>query len=547
MDGSLRVAYVAVDVESTGFQPGRDYIYEVAVVSYADDGRELDCYQSVCRPGGDELSPRLRSLAAAPRFAEIAGDVVARLRLAPVIGHNVGFDLDMINAELERFGAGLPDVPAIDTLDLVRGLRIDTPDRELATVCQVVGVTGTDLHTAAGDARAAAELFFALRRQVLEAPAHGAAVLEPRWFHGGAAHWPDLERGTTPVRRNLTALPPAPRPVDPDRFTRGQQPEVDVLSPALRRPDLQEKVARLRVALTRRRIDDAGGPEALPPEMGVLLPTLDGLDLAAAVEAASAISDWLDDPTGELGPARRDLRAGHFTGPAGIARLQTIRDVFVRSGEEVRYEVTLKLARLKRYDPAYDLVAVGDAYRAAFDLALEEDDELGVDEEDEDARAADVLDEWVGYLQDVGTIDDVLTVMRQFPEPRWGWAHWPLAGCVHRLRTADRLDEAGAAARAAADYCAESGYADSGADVMAEWAQALEADHHPDEAVAVCEQAWDRGWANEALANRHSLILERMKRYGDAVAICDRWLESSPGSAQIAKRRQRCARRRGHQ
>ena len=78
MDGSLRVAYVAVDVESTGFQPGRDYIYEVAVVSYADDGRELDCYQSVCRPGGDELSPRLRSLAAAPRFAEIAGDVVAR-------------------------------------------------------------------------------------------------------------------------------------------------------------------------------------------------------------------------------------------------------------------------------------------------------------------------------------------------------------------------------------------------------------------------------------------------------------------------------------
>ena|GEM_PF-5880705 len=41
MDGAPRVAYVAVDVESTGFRPALDHACGVAGISHDDNGREL--------------------------------------------------------------------------------------------------------------------------------------------------------------------------------------------------------------------------------------------------------------------------------------------------------------------------------------------------------------------------------------------------------------------------------------------------------------------------------------------------------------------------
>lgn len=41
MDGAPRVAYVAFDVESTGFRSALDHVSEVAGISHDDNGREL--------------------------------------------------------------------------------------------------------------------------------------------------------------------------------------------------------------------------------------------------------------------------------------------------------------------------------------------------------------------------------------------------------------------------------------------------------------------------------------------------------------------------
>ena len=68
-------AFVAVDVETTGFLVGTDRVYEVAIVGFDTEGKETWTCQSLCRPPG-ALSRRLHPVDAAPSFADIAGDVV---------------------------------------------------------------------------------------------------------------------------------------------------------------------------------------------------------------------------------------------------------------------------------------------------------------------------------------------------------------------------------------------------------------------------------------------------------------------------------------
>ena len=45
-----------------------------------------------------------------------------------------------------------------------------------------------------------------------------------------------------------------------------------------------------------------------------------------------------------------------------------------------------------------------------------------------------------------------------------------------------------------------------------------------DEAIARCEQAWEMGFADQNVANRHSLILERQKRNAEAIEVAERGL-----------------------
>jgi DNA polymerase III epsilon subunit-like protein len=123
-------AFVALDVETTGVRPGTDYVYEVALVSFDVAGHALECYESLCRPPVKELSKRLAPLADAPSLADIAGDVLARLARGTVVGHNLGFDVEMLEAELERFGAWLPTLSCIDTLNVASSLSQSRSSRE---------------------------------------------------------------------------------------------------------------------------------------------------------------------------------------------------------------------------------------------------------------------------------------------------------------------------------------------------------------------------------------------------------------------------------
>ena len=89
--------FAVVDVETTGLFPAKhDRIIEIAVVTVTGSGEIIEEYVSLLNPGRD-LGPvdihgiRGADVVSAPRFEDIAGDVVDRLSGNMLAGHNVRY------------------------------------------------------------------------------------------------------------------------------------------------------------------------------------------------------------------------------------------------------------------------------------------------------------------------------------------------------------------------------------------------------------------------------------------------------------------------
>lgn len=140
VEGALDdVRFVMIDCETTGLRPDGDRIIEIAVVQIDATGAVLSEWSSLVRPTDRPLTGRLAAVVSAPTFAEIAGDLCAKLSTGVVAGHNVGFDLRMIDAELARIGAALPTLEYFDTHQAATFLNVDTPNRSLAVLCSEMG------------------------------------------------------------------------------------------------------------------------------------------------------------------------------------------------------------------------------------------------------------------------------------------------------------------------------------------------------------------------------------------------------------------------
>ncbi|MEX2080131.1 MAG: exonuclease domain-containing protein, partial [Dehalococcoidia bacterium] len=158
-------SYVALDLETTGLDPSRDRVTEVAAVRFSPEGRELDRFETLVNPGrpipyfiqqltgiSDE------AVAQAPALPDIAGQLRGFIGEGPVIGHNVSFDLAFLNAAGVSLG-----VPGVDTAELSRILMPDRQPRGLVELAATLGVEGGGAHHRAGsDASTSAAIFVAL-------------------------------------------------------------------------------------------------------------------------------------------------------------------------------------------------------------------------------------------------------------------------------------------------------------------------------------------------------------------------------------------------
>src|SRR5262245_31521600 len=103
--GGMDRTFVAIDVETTGLEAGVDEIIEVAAVKFRGD-EVLETFSQLVKPRHSLPLKITRltgisaeSLASAPRFSEVAPELVRFVKSYPLVGHSVGFDIRMLQAQ----------------------------------------------------------------------------------------------------------------------------------------------------------------------------------------------------------------------------------------------------------------------------------------------------------------------------------------------------------------------------------------------------------------------------------------------------------------
>jgi predicted DnaQ family exonuclease/DinG family helicase len=239
----LASTYVALDLETTGLEPGSDAIIEVGAVKFDPKGVVQETFSTLVNPGRpvpyriqmltgiapEEVTEAPPMDAVAPRLQQFIAD-------HPIVGQNVlGFDLRFLAA------AGLSHSPvAYDTHELAVLLLPLLGEYSLSALARHFDIAMPGHHRALADAQAAREVFLALQAHAAGLP---PPVLAEAARLAAASRWPwrsffaevlnEAAPAATRARRAVEPLVPYEhsRPVEPS--------EVLTLLQSLReRPDI---------------------------------------------------------------------------------------------------------------------------------------------------------------------------------------------------------------------------------------------------------------------------------------------------------------------
>lgn len=177
-----QVRFAVVDVETTGMRArSGDRVTEIAVV-HAQGGKVELAFESLVNPGRP-IPGFIASLtgisndtvADAPRFEDIADQVVAALAGRVFVAHNARFDWAFVQAEIERSQSFEIRMPKLCTVRMTRRLVPELERRSLDSVMFYFGLETDRRHRAGGDAIVTAR---ALQKLIERARSSGIVTWE---------------------------------------------------------------------------------------------------------------------------------------------------------------------------------------------------------------------------------------------------------------------------------------------------------------------------------------------------------------------------------
>ena len=197
--------YVLLDLETTGGNPVHDRITEIAAVR-VEHGVEVARWSTLVNPGMhvSGFIERLTGIsnamvASAPRFSEVAPELLTLLDGAVLVAHNVRFDHGFLLNELSRLDVTLR-VKTLCTVRLSRLLYPQFKGHGLDAIMQRHGLTSSARHRAMGDVEVMQSW---LELAQAELGADHVAVQAQSLLQGSAALPPQLDT-------NIADIPDTP-------------------------------------------------------------------------------------------------------------------------------------------------------------------------------------------------------------------------------------------------------------------------------------------------------------------------------------------------
>jgi len=175
-----RLDFVAFDTETTGTDPRRDGVVSIGAIGMHGGQIHLgNVFETLVKFNYNTASVVVHGVTQEEAEARGISEEAALLGFldyiggAVLVGHHVGFDLEIISRGCEKhFGTRLCN-PAVDTMALTLNLERDgalpptgdgPPDYSLEGLCQRFRIIPRDRHTASGDAFITAQIFLRLQR-----------------------------------------------------------------------------------------------------------------------------------------------------------------------------------------------------------------------------------------------------------------------------------------------------------------------------------------------------------------------------------------------
>lgn len=200
-DPAGQIRFVVLDTETTGLDPRKDAIVTIGAVAIENGEICLDDqFEALLQISHNTSSVVVHGITrdAAEKYgvSEVEGlrAFLGYLRDGVIVGHHIGFDVDILSARCQqRFGFALQN-RWIDTMELTLHLEdagaFGAPDRterpsnfSLDGLCERFGIAPHDRHTAAGDAFITAQIFLKLLRKARQYGRRTLGTLSERYPH----------------------------------------------------------------------------------------------------------------------------------------------------------------------------------------------------------------------------------------------------------------------------------------------------------------------------------------------------------------------------
>lgn len=156
--------YAIVDIETTGLSPNTEKITEIAIIIH--DGKKIiEEFNSLINPE-KKIPYRIvqmtginnQMVESAPKFYEVAKQIVELTENKIIVGHNVRFDYGFLRCEYKSLGYNY-ERKTIDTVKLSRKLIPGRKSYSLGKLCKDLEIENPSRHRALGDATATTSLF----------------------------------------------------------------------------------------------------------------------------------------------------------------------------------------------------------------------------------------------------------------------------------------------------------------------------------------------------------------------------------------------------